>query len=124
MVAYGAPNADNISLDTSRVEVLALAPASKASTQGFSIQSLTTNNVLVMLVKFTDSPAADAFTPAQVYQVMVTDAGSVAKYYSEVSFGQQALNITVACLTTSAGCTANTYAGGWLKGSIRHPSWP
>ncbi len=116
VVAYGAPNADNISLDTHRVEVLALAPASKASAQRFSIQSLTTNNVLVMLVKFTDSPAADAFTPVQVQQVMVTNPGSVANYYSEVSFGQQALNITVACLTPSAGCTANTYAGGWLKG--------
>ena len=109
-----APDADNIALDTHRVEVLALAPSSKATAQGFSIQSLTTNNVLVMLVKFTDSAAADAFTPAQVQQVMVTNPGSVANYYSEVSFGQQALNVTVACLTPSAGCTASTYSGGWL----------
>ncbi len=47
---------------------------------------------------------------------MVTNSNSVAAYYSEVSYGQQALNVTVACLTPSTGCTANTYSGGWLKG--------
>ena len=116
VVAYGTASADNLSLDTARVEVLALPASPKVKTQDFSIQSLKTNNVLVLLVKFTDSAPADAFTPAQVQQVMVTNSNSVANYYSEVSYGQQALNVTVACLTASAGCTANTYSGGWLKG--------
>ncbi len=115
VVAYGTASVDSRSLDTSRVEVLAPAASPKVKAQDFSIQSLKTNSVLVLLVKFSDSPSADAFTPAQVQQVMVTNANSVAKYYSEVSYGQQALNVTVACLTTSAGCTAGTYPGGWLK---------
>jgi len=112
VVAYGTASADKLSLDTSRVEVLAPAASPKVKTENFTIQSLKTNSVLVLLVKFTDSPSADAFTPAQVQQVMVTNANSVANYYSEVSYGQQALNVTVACLTGSAGCTANTYPGG------------
>ncbi len=93
VVAYGTPDADHLSLDTNRVEVLALAPTPKAKAQAFTIQSLTTNKVLVLLVKFTGS--VEPFTPAAVQQVMVTNPGSVANYYNEVSFGQEQLSITV-----------------------------
>ncbi len=65
VVAHGTPSADNLSLDTNRIEVLALPATPKARTESFSIQSLTTNNVLVLLVKFTDSAPADAFTSSR-----------------------------------------------------------
>ena len=82
------------------------ATSPKATAQAFSIQSLKTNNVLVLLVKFTDN--AEPFTPTVVQQVMVTNAGSVANYYSEVSFGQEQLNITV--------------TPSWLQSGIAAPS--
>ncbi|HEV7360477.1 MAG TPA: Ig-like domain repeat protein, partial [Mycobacterium sp.] len=93
IVAYGTRRADKLSLDTNRVEVLAQAAAPTSKIQSFGIQSLTTNKVLVLLVKFTDN--VEPFTSAAVQQVMVTNPGSVANYYHEVSFGQEQLNITV-----------------------------
>ena len=75
-----------------------------------------TNNVLVG-VHHADQVhrlvSRNPFTPAQINTEFQTH---VAAYYQEASYGQQLLNITVACLTSSAGCTANTYTGGWLKG--------
>jgi hypothetical protein len=98
VVAYGTASADHLSLDTNRVEVLALpaAPRSKVQsvgTQSFTTQSLTTNKVLVLLVKFTNN--VEPFTSAAVQQVMISNPGSVANYYNEVSYGQEALSITV-----------------------------
>jgi hypothetical protein len=93
VVAYGTVGADKLSLDTNRVEVLAMGAAPTSKIQSFGIQSLTTNKVLVLLVKFTDN--VEPFTSAAVQQVMVTNPGSVANYYNEVSFGQEQLNITV-----------------------------
>jgi len=106
VVAYGTLGADKLSLDTNRVEVLALPAAPTSKIQSFGIQSLTTNNVLVLLVKFTDN--VEPFTSAAVQQVMVTNPGSVANYYNEVSFGQEHLSITV---------TPN-----WLQSGIAPPS--
>jgi hypothetical protein len=50
-----------------------------------------------------NNTAAPAYTPAQAQQMMVTNAGSVANYYNEVSYGQQLLNVTV----TSTWVTMN-----------------
>ncbi|HXX86593.1 MAG TPA: Ig-like domain repeat protein, partial [Casimicrobiaceae bacterium] len=48
---------------------------------------------------------------------------SVAAYYNEVSYGQQLLNITVACSTTvPAGCASNTSVGGWLLSGSSTPA--
>ena len=69
-------------------------------------------SVLVILANFNDT-AAPSYTPAQAQQVMTTNAYSVANYYSDVSYGQQLLNVTVtsAWVTIQAlpsGCTAST----------------
>src|SRR6266550_4514420 len=85
----GTTAADGVSLDASQITILGLPPV---RTIGVAAAP-TTNNVLVMPIKFTDSPASDPFTPSQVDQVMRTNAGSVAAYYNEVSYGQQQLNI-------------------------------
>src|SRR3989442_1788313 len=114
----GTLAADGVALDASQITILAPPPE-----QNGPVVQTTTNNVLVMPLKFTDSPVGDPFTPAQVDQVMRTNAGSVANYYSEVSYGQQLLNITVACTTTApAGCAAHTSTGGWLLASAATPA--
>ncbi|HXX84729.1 MAG TPA: hypothetical protein VEN29_12195, partial [Casimicrobiaceae bacterium] len=111
VIAGGTVAADGFALDVSTITVLANAPANFNATASAPI----TNNVLVMPIKFSDSPVADPFTPAQIDQVMRTNSDSVAAYYNEVSYGQQLLNITVACSTTvPAGCASNTSVGGWL----------
>jgi len=114
----GTIASDGVSLEASEVAILALAPAN-ANPAGVPI----TNNVLVLPIKFSDSATADPFTPAQIDQVMRTNANSTAAFYNEVSYGQQALNITVACQTTKpSGCAANTDAGGWLVSSSATPA--
>ena len=113
--ATGTTAADGVALDANQVTILGL-PAEQASVLA---GVTTTNNVLVMPIKFADSPASDPFTPAAVDQVMRTNANSTAAYYNEVSYGQQELNITVACATppVAANCAANTTADGWLLSS-------
>ena len=115
----GATAADGVSLDVSQITILGLpVPANDVA------ETTTTNKVLVMPIKFTDSPAGDPFTPSQVDQVMRTNAGSVAAYYNEVSYGQQLLNIAVACATAPlpTGCAAHTAAGGWLLSNSATPA--
>ena len=117
--ASGTTAADGVSLDTSQITILGLAPAPTTDIAAAPI----TNNVLVMPIKFSDSSASDPFTPTQVDQVMRTNTGSVAAYYNEVSYGQQLLNITVACTTTvPGGCAAHTSPGGWLLSTSPTPA--
>jgi hypothetical protein len=68
-----------------------------------------TQNAIFILVKFLDSGASDPFTQSQVQAVAQTNANSVQAFYSEVSYGHQALNITVtpwltASMNTSTNC--------------------
>src|SRR5215831_297648 len=117
--ASGNRAPDGFSLDTSNLTILAAPAASFDQVAA----APTTNNVLVMPIKFTDSSVNDPFTPTAIDQVMRTNSGSVANYYNEVSYGQQQLNITVACLPPmSAACTANTTPGGWLKANMPTPT--
>ena len=116
----GSVAADGASLDPTQITILGLAPAEAPNLSAAPV----TNNVLVMPIKFTDSPASDPFTPAQVDQVMRTNADGVAAYYNEVSYGQQQLNITVACATAPvpAGCASRTAPGGWLQSTSATPA--
>jgi hypothetical protein len=109
VIASGSTAADGFSLDTSTITIV--APA--APTFDLVAAAPTTNNVLVLPVRFTDT-ASEPFTPTQINTEFQT---KVAPYYQEVSYGQQLLNITVACFPTTTGnCAANTSPGGWLKG--------
>jgi Bacterial Ig-like domain (group 3) len=119
IAAQGTLSADGRSLDVSVLTITG-APAPKARTEGQPIGQAITNNVLVILLKFTDSPASDPFTQAQVQDVMTNATTGVAHYYSEVSYGQQILNITVtnwlvgrnpsthAPMPTPSGCDFDT----------------
>ena len=120
VIATGSRAADGFSLDTNTITILA-TPAQ--TFEQVAALAPSTDNVLVMPIKFTDSPAGDPFTPTQIDQVMRTNATSVANYYAEVSYGQHLLNITVACLPPmSAGCVAHTTPGGWLDAGVATPA--
>src|SRR5664279_1956988 len=115
VLATGSLTANAVSLDANYITIIA-QPAPKASLLAASGPlALTTNNVLVILVKFSDSPATDPFTQLQVQQVMSTNANSVANYYAEVSYGKEQLNITVTPwlqtgVATPASCDYTTIA--------------
>ena len=117
-VAASGTTADGVTLDPSQITILAMPPA-----QNQPLGVTTTNNVLVMPIKFSDSPASDPFTATAIDQAWRTNATSVAAYYNEVSYGQQAINVTVACATTHpAGCAGHTSAGGWLQSTSATPA--
>ena len=99
VVVNGVVAADGTGVAPETVTVEALA-SPVASLQ--TALATRTNNALVILMTFTDSPAIP-FSQAQVQTVFSGTTGSVAQYFSEVSFGQQLLNPTVtAWLATNA----------------------
>jgi hypothetical protein len=58
------------------------------------------------------------------HRFLDVSANGVAAYYNEVSYGQQQLNITVACATAPvpAGCASRTAPGGWLQSTSAAPA--
>src|SRR2546421_10261189 len=80
-----------------------------------------TNTVLVIPIRFSDTPASDPFDAAAINTEFQTH---VAPYYQEVSYGQQLLNVSVACTTTPvpAGCSGQTDANGWLQSTSPTPT--
>ncbi len=113
VIATGSVTADAVSLDATSITIIA-PPAPKPSTMtSAGPLALTTNNLLVILVKFSDSPVTDPFTQAQVDAVVRTNANSVASYYNEVSYNKEQLNVTVTPwlqtgVATPAGCDYTT----------------
>jgi Bacterial Ig-like domain (group 3) len=90
--------------DTITITALPDDPPDKAN-----LKATKTDNVLVILMRFTNSPA-NPFTQAQVQSVVAggPGSGSVAEYFKEVSYGQQLLNVTVTpWLSTGAATPAN-----------------
>ena len=95
VIATGSVTANAVSLDATSITIIA-QPVPKTSAMTVSGPlALTTNNLLVILVKFSDSPVADPFTRAQVDAVVRTNTNSVASYYNEVSYNKEQLNVTV-----------------------------
>ena len=91
VLATGSMASDGFSLEADHVTILTDAPP-KPGMNDVSPAPVT-NNVLVVLIKFPGT--SEAFTQAQVDQVMRTNGNSVANYYQEVSYGKQFLNVTV-----------------------------
>ena len=100
VVAAGTTASDGFSIDADHITVLIAAPPKTADDIS---PAPITNNLLVVLVKFPGQ--AEAFTQAQVDQIMRTNGNSVANYYQEASYGQQLLNVTVTpwLLSATAG---------------------
>ena len=124
VIASGTTGADGVTLDTTQITVLALpsaTPNKGGGGGGGGGPTPTTNNVLVLPITFAGS-GADPFTTAEIDQVMRTNTLSTAAYYKEVSYGQQLLDVTVACQTTKpSGCANNTDSNGWLVTSSTLP---
>lgn len=103
-VVVRGPLAGDGAIEPEAITILALPdePEDKVAAK-----AVKTDNVLVILMRFNDSPA-NPFTQAQV-QAAWTGTGGVAQYYKEVSFNQQLLNVTVTPwlstgAATPAGC--------------------
>ena len=87
----GAPLTEGgIEPDSITIEAL---PAQAPDAQALAVK---TDKVLVILMRFTDSPA-QPFTQAEVQTVVGggPGSGSVAEYFKEASYGQQLLTVTV-----------------------------
>ncbi|HEV8554002.1 MAG TPA: Ig-like domain repeat protein, partial [Casimicrobiaceae bacterium] len=94
VIVSGQRGADASSLRPERITILS-APAGGAEAKSDLVaKAATTNSVLVILANFNNT-VAPAYTAAQAQQVVSTNAYSVANYYSDVSYGQQLLNVTV-----------------------------
>jgi hypothetical protein len=85
-----APNA----LRPQAITILSGPAGPSGQTSEFGVKAATINKVLVIMANFNNT-TAPAYTQAQALAVMTTNANSVSNYYSEVSYGQQLLNVTV-----------------------------
>ena len=106
VVVSGRTAADRPGVEPDTVTILTL-PAPQVSSLSALAQAPLINNVLVILMTFTNSPATP-FTQAQVQSVFA-GTGGVAPYFNEVSFGQQRLAPTVTSwlptnAATPSGC--------------------
>jgi hypothetical protein len=116
----GTLSADGASIDASRLTILALPPAQATTAEGVPATNAVTNTVLVIPIRFSDTPAGDPFNAAAINTEFQTH---VAPYYQEVSYGQQLLTINVACTTNPLpGCAGKTDANGWLQSSSPTPT--
>jgi hypothetical protein len=117
ITADGTLAADGSSVDTTSIIILA-PPAAMASDVA---AAPVTNTVLVIPIRFSDTPASDPFNAAAINSEFQTHVGP---YYQEVSYGQQSLNISVACTTipVPAGCSGKTDANGWLQSTSPTPT--
>jgi hypothetical protein len=113
----GTLAADGHSVDVSTISILASAPAELNDVA----EAPVTNTVLVIPIRFSDTPAGDPWNSAAINTEFQS---KVAPYYQEVSYGQQLLNISVACATAPvpAGCAGKTDVAGWLKSSLPTPT--
>src|SRR6266550_2067051 len=116
ITADGTLAADGSSVDATSITILA-PPAAMANDVA---AAPVTNTVLVIPIRFSDTPAGEPFNAAAINTEFQTHVGP---YYQEVSYGQQLLNVTVACSTTVlAGCAGRTDANGWLQSASPTPT--
>ena len=99
------------SLYPQHITILTAPAQSTELKSGLAQNAAITNSVLVILANFNNT-APPSYTAAQAQQVMVTNSGSVANYYNEVSYGQQLLNVTVTsgwvAMNLAATCDYNS----------------
>jgi hypothetical protein len=89
----GRAEANGESMTPDRITILD-RPASIRESTGATAKAATASSVLVVMANFNNT-AVPPFTAAQAQQVMTTNAGSVANFFRETSYGQQLMNVTV-----------------------------
>ena len=102
VIARGALSADGVSLDVNQIDIVALASPAPSD----PVAAPATSKLLVILVKFPGT--TESFSQSEVDQVVRTNAGSVANYFQEVSYGQRLLNVTVTPWVMSASSAPAT----------------
>jgi hypothetical protein len=94
VIVSGKRGADASSLQPQRITIIAEPASGSGAKTDMITKAMTTSTVLVILANFSNTN--DTSLPqSQAQQIMVTNSGSVANYYNEVSYGQQQLNVTV-----------------------------
>jgi hypothetical protein len=96
------------------LDVVGTTVLSEATAAPKTLSAVRSQNALFILVEFLDTTSVP-FTQAAVQAVAVSNSNSVQNYYQEVSFGYQALNITVtpwlvAQMSTSTTCNYTSIA--------------
>ena len=93
VIISGRVAADGVRFDPQQITVV--GPPPKDATSGKALAKAgNVNKTLVIQVNFAGlTPPANFFTSATA--VMTTSTGSVTNYYSEVSYGQQTLSVTL-----------------------------
>ena len=94
VIVSGQPTADPSTLRPDRITILSAPADGLGPKSDLILKAATTNSVLVIMANFNNT-VAPSYTPAQAQQVMATNTYSVGNYYSDVSYGQQLLNVTV-----------------------------
>src|SRR6266508_2075574 len=102
VVVSGQRGTDASSLRPQRITILAVPAGASGAETDMNALATTTNSVLVILANFNNT-AAPSYPATQAQQVMATNTYSVANSYSDASYGQQLLNVTV----TSVWITMN-----------------
>lgn len=100
--AHGNREAVTEKLEPSRIEILGLpaatvgdaAATATTGTSGIVAKSATAHSVLVVTFKFSDT-ASDPLPLSSVQNVMTGASGSVAGFFSEASYGQHLINVTM-----------------------------
>src|SRR6266576_2509510 len=89
----GRRASDGVRLIPDQITILG-APDTKRSNELNPEKAATVNTVLVIMATFSSTPAP-SFSGAAAQAGRTSNSTSVANFYNEVSFGQQALNLTV-----------------------------
>jgi hypothetical protein len=107
VIASGPLGTDPSSLRPQRITILADPSVPSGAQSGVVERGLTQSLVLVIMANFNDT-AAPALTQPQAMLTMQTGAGSVANFYSEMSYGQQLLAtaITTSWVTMNLSSTS------------------
>src|SRR5215471_3985950 len=94
ILASGQRGSNPSSLRPQRITILA-DPSAPGGAQSLVVEkSVTASLVLVIMANFNDT-AVPALTQTQAMLTMQTGAGSVANFYSEMSYGQQLLDVAI-----------------------------
>jgi hypothetical protein len=105
----GQRGTDASSLRPQRITILADPTGSGGAQSGVVQRSTTSSLVLVIMANFNDT-AVPALTQAQAMLTMQTGAGSVANFYSEMSYGQQLLASAITPLWVTMNLSSTSTA--------------
>jgi hypothetical protein len=114
VIVSGQPAEEPSTLRPERITILSAPADGLGPKADLILKAATTNTVLVIMANFNNT-VAPSFTAAQAQQVMSINTYGVANFYSDASYGQQLLNVTVTpswvTMNLAASCSSFTNIG-------------